>query len=199
MVNEIIEEDDELGDQICELKVFFFLQVVCFYNVLCVMFCLFVCLQEELMRIKFDGYNKFDGSKSGGYFVRESLSQLRMSINKFLVMFCDDNKEEDDCDDDDDVMELNKYVEKYCDVDDLRDLVQFFFVSVFCCEVELMSGDEICFEDVEIYKECVFFEFVGSGILISLFCQICVFEELILFEFLKFRNFCKSVVVFIKF
>lgn len=42
MDNEIIEEDDELGDQIRELKVSFFLLVVCFDNVLCVMFFLFV-------------------------------------------------------------------------------------------------------------------------------------------------------------
>ncbi|XP_033139626.1 kinesin-like protein KIN-12F [Brassica rapa] len=172
MDNEIIEEDDELGDQIRELK-------------------------EELIRTKSDGY-KPDGSKSGGYFARESLSQLRMSINKSLVM-SSGNKEEDDCDDDDDVMELNKHVEKYCDADDLRDSVQSSFASASCCEAESMSGDEICSEDVEIHKECAFAESVGSGISISLPHQTRVLEEPILSESPKLRNFRKSVAASTKF
>ena len=151
------------------------------------------------MRTKSDGYNKPDGSKSGGYFARESLSQLRMSINKSLVMSCDDNKEEDDCDDDDDVMELNKHVEKYCDADDLRDSVQSSFASASCCEAESMSGDEICSEDVEIHKECAFSESVGSGISISLPRQTRVLEEPILSESPKLRNFRKSVAASTKF
>ncbi|CDY20760.1 BnaA02g09000D [Brassica napus] len=170
MDNEIIEEDDELGDQIRELK-------------------------EELIRTKSDGY-KPDGSKSGGYFARESLSQLRMSINKSLVM-SSGNKEEDDCDDD--VMELNKHVEKYCDADDLRDSVQSSFASASCCEAESMSGDEICSEDVEIHKECAFAESVGSGISISLPRQTRVLEEPILSESPKLRNFRKSVAASTKF
>ncbi|KAJ4911262.1 hypothetical protein Rs2_05883 [Raphanus sativus] len=167
MDNEITEEDDELGDQIRELK-------------------------EELIRTKSDGY-KPDGSKSGGYFARESLSQLRMSINKSLVLSCDDdNKEEEDCDDD--VMELNKHVDKYCDdADDLRDSVQSSFASASCCEAESMSGDEICSEDVEIHKECAFPESVGNGISISLPHQTRVLEEPILSESPKLRNIRKSV------
>ncbi|KAF8095276.1 hypothetical protein N665_0338s0030 [Sinapis alba] len=171
MDNEITEEDDQLGDQIRELK-------------------------EELVRTKSDGY-KPDGSKSGGYFARESLSQLRMSINKSLVMSCD-IKEEDD-DDDGDVMELNKHVEKYCDADDLRDSVQSSFASASCCEAESMSGDEICSEDVEIHKECAFAESVGNGISISLPHQTRILEEPILSESPKIRNFRKSVAASTKF
>ncbi|CAN6994525.1 unnamed protein product [Brassica oleracea var. botrytis] len=170
--NEITEEDDELGDQIRELK-------------------------EDLIRTKSDGY-KPDGSKSGGYFARESLSQLRMSINKSLVMSCDDNKKDDDGDYD--VMELNKHVEKYCDdADDLRDSVQSSFASASCCEAESMSGDEICSEDVEVHKECAFSESVGSGISISLPHQTRVLEEPILSESPKLRNFRKSVAASTKF
>ncbi|CAN6841842.1 unnamed protein product [Brassica oleracea] len=169
--NEITEEDDELGDQIRELK-------------------------EDLIRTKSDGY-KPDGSKSGGYFARESLSQLRMSINKSLVMSCDDNKKDDDGDYD--VMELNKHVEKYCDADDLRDSVQSSFASASCCEAESMSGDEICSEDVEIHKECAFSESVGSGISISLPHQTRVLEEPILSESPKLRNFRKSLAASTKF
>ncbi|KAJ0246146.1 Kinesin-like protein [Hirschfeldia incana] len=169
MDNEITEED-ELGDQIRELK-------------------------EELIRTKSDGY-KPDGSKSGGYFARDSLSQLRMSINKSLVMTCDDNKEED-CDDD--VMELNKHVEKYCDADDLRDSVQSSFASASCCEAESMSGDDICSEDVEIHKECAFPEPLGNGISISLPHQTRVLEEPILSESPKLRNIRKSVAASTKF
>ncbi|CAH8337087.1 unnamed protein product [Eruca vesicaria subsp. sativa] len=167
MDNEITEEDDELGDQIRELK-------------------------EELIRTKSDGYKS-------GYFARESLSKLRMSINKSLVSSCDDNKEEED-EDDDDVMKLNKHVEKYCDADDLRDSVQSSFASASCCEAESMSGDEICSEDVEeIHKDCAFAESVGNGISISLPRQTRILEEPILSESPKLRNFRKSVAVSTKF
>ncbi|KAL0729063.1 hypothetical protein Bca4012_025156 [Brassica carinata] len=171
MDNEITEEDDELGDQIRELK-------------------------EELIRTKSDGYNKPDGSKSGGYFARESLSQLRMSINKSIIMSCD-NKEDDD--DDDDVMELNKHVDKYCDIDDLRDSVQSSFASASCCEAESMSGDELCSEDVEMHKECAFAESVGNGISIRLPHQTRILEEPILSESPKLRNFRKSLAASTKF
>ncbi|ESQ42901.1 hypothetical protein EUTSA_v10012723mg [Eutrema salsugineum] len=180
MANEITEEDDKLGDQIRELK-------------------------EELIRTKSDGY-KPDGSK-GGYFVRESLSQLRMSINKSLVMSCGNKEDSEKETMDDDVMELNRHIEKFhafSDVDDLKDSMQSSFASASCCEAESMSGDEICSEDVEIHKrrihkDCALAESVGNGISISLPHQARTLEEPALSESPKIRNFRKSVAVSTKF
>ncbi|KAG2299434.1 hypothetical protein Bca52824_035906 [Brassica carinata] len=156
-------------------------------------------LKEELIR------TKSDGTKSGGYFARESLSQLRMSINKSLVMSCN-NKEDSEKetiydDDDDDVMELSKHVDKfrmYCDdVDDLRDSMQSSFASASCCEAESMSGGDICSEDVGIHKDC---ESVGNGLSISLQPhQTRVFEEPALLESPKIQSFRKSVTASTKF
>ncbi|CAH2069803.1 unnamed protein product [Thlaspi arvense] len=185
MDNEITEEDDQLGDQIRELK-------------------------EELIRTKSDGY-KPDGSKSG-YFARESLSQLRRSINKSLVMPCEYKQDFEKEAMDDDVMELNKHIEKfhtYSDADDLRDSVQSSFASASCCEAEeSMSGDEICSEDVEMHKHrmhkgCVLAasvpSTVGNGISISLPHQTRILEEPTLSESPKIRNFRKSVAASTKF
>ncbi|KAF3568125.1 hypothetical protein DY000_02017239 [Brassica cretica] len=87
---------------------------------------------EELIR------TKPDVTKSG-YFARESLSQLRMSINNSLVLSCDNNEDsEKETTYDDDVMELNKHVDKfhtYYD-DDLRDSMLSTFASASCCEAE---------------------------------------------------------------
>ncbi|CAE6242254.1 unnamed protein product [Arabidopsis arenosa] len=186
MANEITEEDDSLGDQIRELK-------------------------EELIRTKSDGY-KPDGSKNG-YFVRESLSQLRNSINKSLVMSCE-NKEESEKetmyeDDDDDVMELSKHINKFhtfCDTDDLRDSIQSSFASASGCEAESMSGDEICSVDKHkdgIHKDCALADSnpstVGNGISISLPHQTRILEEPPLSESPKIRNFRKSVAASSKF
>ncbi|KAF3503812.1 hypothetical protein F2Q69_00043736 [Brassica cretica] len=88
--------------------------------------------EEELIR------TKPDVTKSG-YFARESLSQLRMSINKSLVLSCDNNEDsEKETTYDDDVMELNKHVDKfhtYYD-DDLKDSMLSTFASASCCEAE---------------------------------------------------------------
>ncbi|CAA7062696.1 unnamed protein product [Microthlaspi erraticum] len=192
MTNEITEEeDDQLGDQIRELK-------------------------EELIRTKSDGY-KPDGSKSGGHFKRESLSQLRMSINKSLVMSCGDKQDSDketmdlSEDHDGDVMELNKHVESFhsysSDVDDdLRDSMQSSFASASCCEAESMSGDdEICSDDVErIHKDCALADSdskstAKNGISISLPHQTRILEEPPLSESPKIRNFRKSVAASSKF
>ncbi|KAG7538046.1 hypothetical protein ISN44_As13g018720 [Arabidopsis suecica] len=186
MANEITEEDDSLGDQIRELK-------------------------EELIRTKSDGY-KPDGSKNG-YFVRESLSQLRNSINKSLVMSCENKEgsEEETMyeDDDDDVMELSKHISKfhsYCDADDLRDSIQSSFASASGCEAESMSGDEICSVDKHkdgIHKDCALADSnpstVGNGISISLPHQTRILEEPPLSESPKIRNFRKSVAASTKF
>ncbi|CAH8279772.1 unnamed protein product [Arabidopsis lyrata] len=175
MANEITEEDDSLGDQIRELK-------------------------EELIRTKSDGY-KPDGSKNG-YFVRGSLSQLRNSINKSLVMSCENkegSEEETMYEDDDDVMELSKHINKFhtfCDTDDLRDSIQSSFASASGCEAESMSGDEICSVDKHkdgIHKDCALADSLGNGISISLPHQSRILEEPPLSESPKIRNFRKSV------
>ncbi|KAL0886827.1 hypothetical protein Bca101_010810 [Brassica carinata] len=149
-------------------------------------------LAEELIR------TKSDGTESGGYFARESLSQLRMSINKSLVMSCNNKEDSEKETIYDDVMELSKHVDKfhmYCDdVDDLRDSMQSSFASASCCEAESMSGYDICSEDVGIHKDC---ESVGNGLSISLQPhQTCVFEEPTLLESPKIRSFRKSVTAF---
>ncbi|EOA12472.1 hypothetical protein CARUB_v10025903mg [Capsella rubella] len=183
MVNEITEEDDSLGDQIRELK-------------------------EDLIRTKSDGY-KPDGSQNG-YFVRESLSHLRNSINNSLVMSCA-NKEGsemetmyDDEEDDGDVMELSKHINKfhnYCDSDDMMDSIQSSFASASGCEAESISGDEIC--SVDKHKDCALAasgpSTVGNGISISLPHQTRILEEPPLSESPKIRNFRKSVAASTKF
>ncbi|WZZ89581.1 hypothetical protein YC2023_118160 [Brassica napus] len=84
-------------------------------------------LEEELIRTK------------SGYFARESLSQLRMSINKSLVLSWDNNEDsEKETTYGDDVMELNKHVDKFYTYydDDLRDSMLSTFASASCCEAE---------------------------------------------------------------
>ncbi|XP_010449731.1 PREDICTED: kinesin-like protein KIN-12F [Camelina sativa] len=166
-------------------------------------------LKEDLIR------TKSDGSK-GGYFVRESLSQLRNSINKSsLVMSCANNNkqgseketmyEADDDEDDGDVMELSKHINKfhsYCDSsDNLRDSLQSSFASASGCEAESMSGDEI--SSVDKHKDCALSHSVpntvGNGISISLPHQTRILEEPPLSESPKIRNFRKSVAASTKF
>lgn len=147
--------------------------------------------------------------------MRESLSQLRNSINKSIVMSCankeDSEKETMYEDENDDVMELSKHVEKfhtYCDTDDLRDSIQSSFASASGCEAESMSGDEICSADVDkhkdgIHKDCALADsdqtIVRNGISISLPHQTRILEEPPLSESPKIRNFRKSVAASTKF
>ncbi|KAL1209665.1 Kinesin-like protein KIN-12F [Cardamine amara subsp. amara] len=165
-------------------------------------------LKEELIR------TKSDGSKSG-YFVRESLSQLRNSINQSLVMSCrnkeDSEKETMYEDEEDDVMELSKHVNKfhtYYDTDDLRDSIQSSFASASGCEADSISGDEICSGDVDkhkdgIHKDCALADsdtrIVRNGISISLPHQARILEEPLLSESPKIRNIRKSVAASTKF
>ncbi|CAA0410012.1 unnamed protein product [Arabidopsis thaliana] len=185
MANEITEEDDSLGHQIRDLK-------------------------EELIRTKSDGY-KPDGSKNG-YFVRESLSQLRNSINKSLVMSCENRQGSEketmyEEEYDDDVVELSKHINKFhtnCDSDDLRDSIQSSFASASGCEADSMSGDEICSVDKhKDHKDCALADSgpsaVGNGISISLPHQSRILEEPPLSESPKIRNFRKSVAASTKF
>ncbi|CAN8326038.1 unnamed protein product [Cochlearia groenlandica] len=185
--SEITEEDDSLGDQIRELK-------------------------EELIRTKSDGY-KPDGSKSG-HFVRDSLSQLRISINKSLLMSCPKNDESkvkdmnvDRVGDDDDVVELSKHFEKF---HGSYDSVHSSFASVSCCEADSMCEEDIYSEDLEKPKtgnhKDVYFDddgtsqlAAGSGVRISSQFPTCILEEPIFSESPKIKNFQKSVAASTKF
>ncbi|VVB11433.1 unnamed protein product [Arabis nemorensis] len=185
------EEDDQLGDQIRQLK-------------------------EQLIRTKSDGY-KPDGSKTG-HFARDSLSQLRLSINKSLLMSHNKKDESEakemNVDHYDDVLELNKHIEKFhgsCDS------VHSSFASASCCEADSMSGDDdICSEtsekpthrrlkDVDFVDDDpsqidnVGFDTAGSGISIRSQLPTCILEEPIFSESPKIKNVQKSIAASTKF
>lgn len=136
VVNEISEDDvNDLSDQIRQLK-------------------------EELIRAKSDAHSI---RTNNGYFrgrnVRESLNQLRVSLNRSLILPCIDKDDKEEVNvDEDDVRELREEIDKLhssCeenlrDPSGIRDSVQSSFVSASCCEAELMSEDEVCMEDTEI-------------------------------------------------
>ncbi|XP_010433461.1 PREDICTED: kinesin-like protein KIN-12F [Camelina sativa] len=193
--SEITEEDDDpLGDQIRELK-------------------------EELVRTKSDGY-KPDGIKSG-HFARDSLSQLRVSINKSLLMSCprkDESERQEVNVDGDDVLELNKHIDKFHGSFDSS--VHSSFGSASCYEAESMSeedDDDVCSQDLEMPKhgnlkdadfadDCdpsqldnVGFDVAGSGISIRSQLPTHILEEPIFSESPKFKNVQKSVAASTKF
>ncbi|CAL9226957.1 unnamed protein product [Arabidopsis halleri] len=186
------EEDDPLGDQIRELK-------------------------EELIRTKSDGYQP-DGGKSG-HFARDSLSQLRVSINKSLLMSCPKRDESEgkemNVDRGEDVLELNKHIEK---LQGSYDSLHSSFASASCYEADSMSedDDDVCSEDLDKPKHGnhedaefvdddpsqlnnVGFDTAGSGISIRSQLPTCVLEEPIFSESPKFKNVHKSVAASTKF
>ncbi|CAH8275252.1 unnamed protein product [Arabidopsis lyrata] len=190
------EEDDPLGEQIRELK-------------------------EELIRTKSDGY-KPDGSKSG-HFARDSLSQLRVSISKSLLMSSPKRDESEgkemnvDRDNDgEDVLELNKHIEK---LHGSYDSVHSSFASASCYEADSMSeddDDDVCSEDLDKPKhgnhkdadfvdddpsqpDNVGFDTAGSSISIRSQLPTCILEEPIFSESPKFKNVQKSVAASTKF
>ncbi|XP_006283133.2 kinesin-like protein KIN-12F [Capsella rubella] len=192
MPREITEEDDDpLGDQIRELK-------------------------EELIRTKSDGY-KPHASKNG-HFARDSLSQLRVSINKSLLMSCprkDESEGQEMNVDGDDVLELNQHIDKF---HGSFDSVHSSFASASCYEAESMSeeDDDVCSEELENPKhgnhkdadfvddapselDNVGFCAAGSGIAIRSQLPTCILEEPIFSESPKFKNVQKSVAASTKF
>ncbi|KAL1202986.1 Kinesin-like protein KIN-12F [Cardamine amara subsp. amara] len=143
-------------------------------------------LKEELIR------TKSDGSKSG-HFARDSLSQLRVSINKSLLMSCLKNDESEgkemnmDRGDGDDVLELNKHIEK---LHGSYDSVHSSFASASCYEADSMSEDDnVCSEDLEKLNH-------GNDDPIRSQLPTCILEEPIFSESPKFK---KSVAASTKF
>lgn len=168
-------------------------------------------LQEELIRTKSDGY-KPDGSKSG-HFARDSLSQLRVSINKSLLMSHSkiDETEGEEMNVDVGVLELNKHIDKFhasCDS------VHSSFASASCCEADSMSDDDdICsqkpthrrlkdadfVDDDPSQMDNVGFDTAGCGISIRSQLPTCILEEPIFSESPKIKNVQKSIAASTKF
>lgn len=115
-------------------------------------------LQEELTRAKADACHSL-GSKNdyfGAKNARESLNQLRVSLNRSLMLPRIDNDEEEITVDEDDVKELHKQIkslhgsfnQKLKKLPVNRESVNSSFVTAFG-ESELMDDDDICSEEVE--------------------------------------------------
>ncbi|KAA3486862.1 kinesin-like protein KIN12B isoform X4 [Gossypium australe] len=136
VINEISEDDvNGLSDQIRQLK-------------------------EELIRAKSDAYSSV-GSKSGyfkGWNARESLNQLRISLNRSLILPRIDNEYEEEINiGEEDVKELRQqldYLDSSCetnlrDPSDKRGSIQSSVKE--SCETDLLSEDDIhCPKETEI-------------------------------------------------
>ncbi|KAM7250645.1 hypothetical protein ACFE04_022528 [Oxalis oulophora] len=134
VINEISADDvDDLSDQIRQLK-------------------------EELIRAKSDACY-IDGNRSGyfkGVNVRDSLNQLRVSLNRSLMLSMDDDFEKDVNVDEKDIRELRQQLdnwEKDLEVQpDNRDSIQFSAVDE-SCESEYMSDEEVNYpEEIELER-----------------------------------------------
>ncbi|CAN6820154.1 unnamed protein product [Brassica oleracea] len=147
LINEISEEDvNDLSDQIRLLK-------------------------EELIRAKADCHSvgSKDNHHLGAKSARENLNQLRVSLNRSLMLPKIDIDEEEITVDEDDVKELHQQIksfrgsfsEKQKKLPVYRESVSSSFVTAFG-ESELMDDDEIFSEEVEAeekdldesFKEC---------------------------------------------
>ncbi|XP_022716801.1 kinesin-like protein KIN-12F isoform X2 [Durio zibethinus] len=136
VINEISEDDvNDLSDQIRQLK-------------------------EELIRAKSDVYSSV-GSKSGyfeGWTARDSLNQLRVSLNRSLILpRIEDDYEEEINIGEEDVKELRHQLDYHssCDTNlrdpsDKRGSIQSSSVKE-SCETDLLSEDDVhCPKDTEI-------------------------------------------------
>ncbi|WJX64872.1 hypothetical protein P8452_49602 [Trifolium repens] len=129
VINEIKEDDvNDLSDQIRQLK-------------------------EELIRAKAD-VRSSDGNKKG-YFhvqnVRESLNNLRVSLNRSLLIPNIDNDTDDEVNvDEEDIRELRQQIDEFysscegnpIDISVSEDCVQYYSVEE-SCEGDMTCGDEI--------------------------------------------------------
>lgn len=112
-------------------------------------------LQEELIRAKADACHSV-GSKKDHFGARESLNQLRVSLNRSLMLPKIDNDEEEITVDEDDVKELHQQIkslrgsfsEKLKKLPISRESVSSSFVTAFG-ESELMDDDEIFSGEIE--------------------------------------------------
>ncbi|RZB66979.1 kinesin-like protein KIN-12F isoform X1 [Glycine soja] len=134
VINEIKEEDvNDLSDQIRKLK-------------------------EELIRAKAEVHSS-DGSKNG-YLqvrnVRDNLNQLRVSLNRSLLLPCIDNDTDEEVNvDEEDIRQLRQQIDELyhsCEENPKKisvseDCVQYYSVAENC-DTDMTSGDEIEKEEV---------------------------------------------------
>ncbi|QCE01788.1 kinesin family member 15 [Vigna unguiculata] len=145
VINEIKEDDvNDLSDQIRQLK-------------------------EELIRAKAE-VRYSDGIKNGyfqGRNVRDSLNQLRVSLNRSILLPCIDKDTDEEVNvDEEDIRQLRQQIDELyhsCEgnpkkISDSEDCVQFYSVAENC-DADMTSGDEFeieeegCFEDT-LCKPC---------------------------------------------
>ncbi|KAK7385998.1 hypothetical protein VNO78_32020 [Psophocarpus tetragonolobus] len=135
VINEIKEDDvNDLSDQIRQLK-------------------------EELIRAKADVLRSSDGTKNGyfqGRNVRDSLNQLRVSLNRSLLLPGIDNDTDEEVNvDEEDIRQLRQQIDELyhsCEgnpknISVSEDCVQYYSV-VENCDADMTSGDEIEKEEV---------------------------------------------------
>ncbi|KAG5064756.1 hypothetical protein JHK85_005939 [Glycine max] len=140
VINEIKEDDvNDLSDKIRQLK-------------------------EELIRAKAEVHSS-DGSKNG-YLqvrnVRDSLNQLRVSLNRSLLLPCIDNDADEEVNvDEEDIRQLRQQIDELyhsCEenpknISVSEDCVQYYSVAENC-DTDMTSGDEIEKEEV-CYREAM--------------------------------------------
>lgn len=115
-------------------------------------------MQEELIRAKADVHSS-DGNKNG-YFqvrnVRESINQLRVSLNRSLLLPNIDNDADEEVNvDEEDIRQLRQQIDEFyssCeanpkDISVSEDCVQYYSVEE-SCDADMTSGDEIEKEEV---------------------------------------------------
>ena len=119
-------------------------------------------LQEELIRAK-SNTCKSVGSQNAyfqGRSVRESLNQLRVSLNRSLILPPIDNDSDEEVNvDEDDVRELRQHLDKLHsssedsirDTSVHRDSIQFYSMEEESCETDLMSEESVM-EEVSMEK-----------------------------------------------
>ncbi|CAL0307367.1 unnamed protein product [Lupinus luteus] len=134
VINEIKEDDvNDLSDKIRQLK-------------------------EELIKAKSDGHCSF-GSINGyfqGHNVRESLNQLRVSLNRSLLLPHIDNTTDEEVHvDEEDIKQLRQQIDELynsceenpTEISVSEDCVQFYSVDD-TCDTDKISGDEVEKEEV---------------------------------------------------
>ena len=119
---------------------------------------MFALVQEELIRAKAEVHSS-DGSKNG-YLqvrnVRDSLNQLRVSLNRSLLLPCIDNDADEEVNvDEEDIRQLRQQIDELyhsCEenpknISVSEDCVQYYSVAENC-DTDMTSGDEIEKEEV---------------------------------------------------
>lgn len=160
VINEIKEDDvNDLSDKIRLLKVLFISRtsMQIYYKGLMhiwKLYPMFSSVQEELIRAKADVHSS-DGNKNG-YFhvqnVRESLNQLRVSLNRSLLLPNIDNDSDEEANvDEEDIRELRQQIDEFyssCDgnlkdISVSEDCAQYYSIEENCDADNTCGDDEI--------------------------------------------------------